>query len=131
MMAASIADNLRLGNVNATRQDMEQALRHACAWDFVSTLPNGLDTILSEGGKGLSHGQAQRLSIARALLRKAPVLILDEATSDLDPDTEAQVLQNLSGLGITCILATHRSSVLARCSKVCRIQDGILTQVTT
>lgn len=127
MMAASVADNLRLGNPEATEMEMIQALQAACAWEFVE--PLGLNTVVGEGGKGFSQGQAQRLSIARALLRKAPVLLLDEATSDLDPETEARVLENLSQLGKTCILTTHRSTVSDRCDSIYRIENGNLNKI--
>jgi len=124
VLAGTIADNLRLADPNATREQMVGALKDACAWDFVKDLPDGLDSIVGEGGKGFSEGQAQRLSIARALIRKAPVMLLDEATSALDYDTERQVLKNLMRRGVTCILATHRSSVLEQCSAVYRVSDG-------
>lgn len=127
MMAASVADNLRLGDPEATEEELIQALQAACAWDFIS--PLGLDTMVGEGGKGFSQGQAQRLSIARALLRKAPILLLDEATSDLDPETESKVLENLSKLGKTCLLTTHRPTVSDRCDRIYRIENGTLTQI--
>ena len=91
ILAGTIEDNLRLGNPDLTQQQMEQALRDACAWDFVSALPQGLQTPVGEGGKGLSEGQAQRIAIARAFVRKAPFLILDEATSALDNTSEKYI----------------------------------------
>ena len=127
MMAASVADNLRLGSPDASDEEMIQALKDACAWEFIE--PLGLNTWVSEGGKGFSQGQAQRLAIARALLRKAPILLLDEATSDLDPQTESRVLRNLSRLGKTCILTTHRTTVSEQCDHIIRIQSGKLIQI--
>ena len=84
----------------------------------------GMDTPIGEGGKGLSEGQAQRLAIARALVRKAPVMLLDEVTSALDQETEQRVLHNLMRRGVTTIVITHRMSVLSLCSGAYRVQDG-------
>ena len=86
-MSGTIRDNLRLGRLNATDDEMREALKQSCA-DFVFDLPEGLDTICSESGGGLSEGQAQRISIARALLRNRSIMLFDEATSALDPETE-------------------------------------------
>ena len=95
VLSGTIADNLRLVRPQATEEELEQALRLACAWDFVSRLPEGLHASVGERGRGLSEGQAQRLAIARAILKDAPVLLLDEATSALDVATERQVLRNI------------------------------------
>ena len=105
---------------------MEKALRLACAWDFVSQLPEGLYAPLGERGSGLSEGQLQRLSIARAILSPAPILLMDEATSALDRETERQVVQNLfaDGSGRTVIVTTHRSSLLTYCHKVYVLEEG-------
>ena len=95
------------------------ALRIACADDFVSKLPDGLDTHLGEHGAGLSEGQMQRLSIARAIFSQSPILLLDEATSALDGDTEVRLLENLRALeDITVIVVTHRPAALTYCDRV-------------
>lgn len=112
LFSGTIRDNLRLGNPAATESQMEQALRMAEA-AFVLSLPRGLDTPCGEGGGGLSEGQAQRIAIARALLRPCRILLLDEATSALDIHTENALLNNIKhGLqGITIIFITHRLAV--------------------
>ncbi len=130
VMAGTVADNLRLARPDATEEEMRAALRDACALDFVEALPLGLNSPIGEGGKGLSEGQAQRIAIARALIRRAPVMLLDEVTSALDQATEAQVLKNLTNLGLTTILTTHRPSVLTQCHRVYRVENGTVTQLT-
>ena len=119
LFSGTIRDNLLLGNPNATEEDMRKALETACA-GFVMDRPDGLDAVCGELGAGLSEGQAQRIAIARALLRKGSVLLLDEATSALDMQTEGQLLKNLSerGAGQTVICVTHRPAVIAYCSQV-------------
>lgn len=124
VLSGTIAENLRLVNPDVTEAEMIEALEDACAWEFVRELPGGLYGTIGEGGKGLSEGQAQRISIARALVRSAPVMLLDEVTSALDFDTEQRVLANLTRRGVTCIAATHRPSVLGMCSRVYRVRDG-------
>lgn len=115
MLSGTIRDNLLLGNVDATDEEMYAALDEACA-DFVRELPEGLDTEMSEQGVGLSEGQAQRVCIARALLRNSPLMILDEATSALDPETEKKLLNNiLEERSHTVIFITHRPVVLNYC----------------
>ena len=115
MLSGSIRDNLLLGNVDATEEQMYEALDEACA-DFVRELPDGLDTEMTEQGGGLSEGQAQRICIARALLRNSPLMILDEATSALDPETEKKLLNNiLENNSRTVIFITHRPVVLRYC----------------
>ena len=95
MFSGTIAENMRMVNEEATDEDVINALKTACAWDFIKQLPAGINSTLGERGRGLSEGQAQRISIARALLRGAPILLLDEATSALDRETEEQVLNNI------------------------------------
>ena len=119
LFSGTIRDNLLLGNPDATEDDMREALETACA-GFVLKRPDGLDTICGELGAGLSEGQAQRIAIARALLRKGSVLLLDEATSALDMQTEQQLLKNLASreAGQTIICVTHRPAVISYCTQV-------------
>ena len=131
VFAGTIAQNLRLVAPNATDEELEQALKIACAYDFVQQLPDGLNHRLGAGGRGISEGQAQRLAIARALLRRAPVMLLDEATSALDSETERRLMDNLrrSGFVNTCILVTHRPSSALFCNRAYDIRNGFCREV--
>ena len=131
IFTGSIAHNLRIVAPDATESEMEQALKVACAWEFVQQFPDGLHHPLSAGGRGVSEGQAQRLAIARALLRKAPVLLLDEATSGLDVATERRLMENLrrSGMVRTCILVTHRPGSAEFCNRAYEIRNGQISEV--
>jgi ABC-type bacteriocin/lantibiotic exporter with double-glycine peptidase domain len=125
-ISGTIMDNLRMAKPRASLEEMEFALKQACAWDFVSALPLKMESSIGEHGIGLSEGQQQRLAIARALLRDAPILILDEATSALDKKTEEQLLKNIQSAlhGRTCLVITHRSAALKLCSQVYRLSLG-------
>ncbi|WP_455582721.1 ABC transporter ATP-binding protein [Dysosmobacter sp.] len=131
ILSGTIAENLLMVKEDATREQMEEALRLACAWEFVEKLPGGLDAGVGERGRGLSEGQAQRLAIARAILKDAPVLLLDEATSALDVATERRVLRGIAARcpGKTCIVTTHRPSVLGLCRRVYCVTDGRVTEL--
>ena len=131
IFAGTVAENLRLVRPEATDAELEQALEVACALDFVRQLPGGLNHLLGAGGRGVSEGQAQRLAIARALLKKAPILLLDEATSAMDMEMEGRLLANLraSGMVHTCILVTHRPGSTAFCNRAYEIREGVVTEV--
>ena len=118
LLSGTIRENLLLGNPKATEEQMNEALRCAAA-DFVFSLPKGIDSICGEMGDGLSEGQAQRISIARAVLKNSPILLLDEATSALDEDTERFVIQNIIEKynDRTLIFITHRPEVLRYCTQ--------------
>ena len=121
LLSGTIRDNLRMGRLDATDDEMFDALDKACA-GFVRELPAGLDTNCAEAGGGLSEGQAQRIAIARALLRKGCVMIFDEATSALDPETERELLDNLlRDHSHTIIFITHRPAVVDYCDQVLRM----------
>lgn len=125
MFSGTIKSNMKMVKPDATDGEIIDALKLACAWDFVEKLPNGIESELQERGGGLSEGQAQRLSIARAILRKSPLLLLDEATSALDVATERRVLKNImtDEYPRTCIVTTHRPTVLNLCNRVYSIRD--------
>ena len=125
LFSGTIRENIRMGKLDATEEEFTEALKMSAAYDFVQELPNGIDTVIGERGHGISEGQAQRIAIARALIRKAPFLILDEATSSLDPQTELSVLQGIQQLEPkpTCLIITHRMSVLPYCDRQIRIED--------
>lgn len=122
LMSGTIRENLRLGKLDATENEMYEALNTSCA-EFVAELPLGLDTPCSETGGGLSEGQAQRIAIARALLRDRSIMVFDEATSALDPETERTLLRNiLEKNRKTVIFITHRPAVVDYCDQVLRIE---------
>lgn len=124
LISGTIRENLLLGNPDASDDDMREALGMACA-GFVYDFPDALDTLTAEGGAGLSEGQAQRIAIARALLRNRSIMLFDEATSALDPDTERRLLENILGAdGKTVIFITHRKAVVDYCQKVLCLNAG-------
>ena len=122
LFSGTIRDNLLLGRPEATDAELWEVLRLACA-EFVEALPNKLDSLCGEQGGGLSEGQAQRIAIARSLLRPGSVLLFDEATSALDPETERRLLENMAKTrgGRTVIFITHRPSVLEYCDRILRV----------
>ncbi len=126
VFSGNIADNLRIVRPDATDEELKNALETADAWEFISKLPEGMYTSVSEKGVNFSEGQVQRISIARALLRDAPLVIMDEATSALDAKTEETVLANMmkSYPNRTRIITTHRPSMLKYCTRVYRINEN-------
>ena len=125
LFSGSIADNMRMIRPDASDDEIVRALKTACAYDFVSKMPNGIDTLLGEDNFGLSEGQAQRIAIARAVLSDSPVILLDESTSAIDLQTEKQLLENIKSLSEkkTCIIITHKVSVTEICSRVYSVAD--------
>ena len=122
----TIAANIGLGDLSANREAIIQAAKSADAHGFISALPDGYDTVLGEDGAGLSGGQRQRLSIARAILRDAPILLLDEATSALDTESEAKVQAALERLsqGRTTLVIAHRLATIQNADKIYVIDGG-------
>ncbi len=125
LFSGTIRENILMGKEDATEAEIIESLKISAAYDFVMQLPKGLDTQIGERGHGISEGQAQRIAIARAVIRKAPFLILDEATASLDEKTELSVLEGIRGLTPkpTCLLITHRRSVLDYCDREIKIEQ--------
>ena len=126
LLKMSIYDNVRMGRKDATREEVMEALKNAQCEDIIGKLPDGIDTVIGAKGTYVSGGEAQRLSIARAMLKNAPVLILDEATAFADPDNEAKVQQGFSQLseGKTVIMIAHRLSSVVDADRICVLKDG-------
>lgn len=123
LISGTIRENLLMGNPNATEDQMREALHIACA-DYVLDLPDGIDSLITESGGGISEGQAQRISVARSLLRHGSIMILDEVTSALDEETELEMLRRLTKekIGKTLIFVTHRPAVIKHCTQVLKIE---------
>lgn len=130
LFSGTIEENIRAGYPAASVEEIQAAARAACAIDFIEELADGMKSKIGERGIGLSEGQAQRISIARALLRKAPILILDEATSSLDIASEMHVLKSIHELKPTrtCIVITHRPTALRICSRILKLENGCLIE---
>lgn len=132
ILCGTVAENLRIVKPDATDDELVEVLKQAGAWKFVSKMPEGINAKIGERNHNLSEGQAQRISIARALLRNSPVLLMDEATSSLDVETEKLVLKNImtDNPNRICILTTHRPSMLKYCSRIFRLgEDGSLEEL--
>lgn len=124
LLSGTLRENVAFVAPNATDEEILEAARIACADEFISELPEGLDTVIAERGGGLSEGQVQRIAIARAILSGAPILLLDEATSALDEATEERLLKNLRELeNITCIIISHKKAAEQICDKIVTISD--------
>lgn len=133
LIKASIMENVRMGNPYATREEIMQALKNAQCMDIIEKLPNGVDTIIGTKGVYLSGGEQQRIAIARAFLKNAPVIILDEATAFADPDNETKVQAAFSKLskGKTVIMIAHRLSTVTGVDKIYVVKDGQIAESGT
>ena len=133
LLKMSIYDNVRMGRKDATREEVMEALKNAQCEDIIGKLPDGIDTVIGAKGTYVSGGEAQRLSIARAMLKNAPVLILDEATAFADPDNEAKIQQAFSKLseGKTVIMIAHRLSSVVDADRICVLKDGEIVESGT
>lgn len=124
VLSGTVKDNITLCNPDVDEERLINAAKAAEIYDYISSLPDGFDTVLSERGAGLSEGQIQRISIARALLTEAPVLLLDEATSALDETTETRVLENIKAMSAkTVVFITHRNTSLKVCDRIIRVEN--------
>ena len=126
----TIKNNIAYGNIDCPMEDIENAAKAANAYDFIMGFPDGFDTQIGESGYALSGGQRQRLSIARALIKNAPILILDEATSSLDSEAEIEVQEALDNLlaNRTTIVIAHRLSTIFRANKIYVLADGAIVE---
>ena len=130
LLKMSIFDNARMGKKDATREEVMEALKNAQCEDIIDKLSDGIDTVIGSKGTYLSGGEAQRISIARAMLKNAPILILDEATAFADPDNEAKVQAAFTKLsqGKTVIMIAHRLSSVVGVDRICVLKEGEICQ---
>lgn len=133
LLKMSIFDNVRMGKKDATREEVLAALKSAQCEDIIEKLPDGIDTVIGSKGTYVSGGEAQRISIARAMLKNAPILILDEATAFADPDNEAKVQEAFSNLskGKTVLMIAHRLSSVSGADRICVLKDGEIAEMGT
>ncbi|APF28136.1 ABC transporter family protein [Clostridium sporogenes] len=126
----TIRNNILFGNPNATEEEIVKAAKEACCHDFIIALPDGYDTIVGERGSSLSGGEKQRISIARAILKNAPIVILDEATASIDPENEHLIKQAISALthGKTIIIIAHRLATIEKADQILVVDGGIIVQ---
>ncbi|MBG9798173.1 ABC transporter ATP-binding protein [Brevibacillus laterosporus] len=126
----TIRNNIRYGRENATQAEIEEAAKEACCHDFIMKLPLGYDTMVGEGGSTLSGGERQRISIARAILKNAPVILLDEATSSLDPENEVEMQRAISRLikGRTVIMIAHRLKTVVNADRIIVLDKGKIVE---
>ena len=129
----TVANNIRYGKEDATQEEIENAARLANCYDFIMQMPDGFDTMIGEGGSTLSGGEKQRISIARAILKNAPVVLLDEATSSLDPENEAQIQQAISRLvqGRTVVVIAHRLKTVVGADTILVLDQGRIVEQGT
>lgn len=128
LFADTIENNIKFGCPDATHEQVVEAAKKACCHNFISALPDGYDTVIGEGGGTLSGGEKQRIAIARAMLKNAPVVILDEATAYIDPENEALVQKAISTLtvGKTLIVIAHRLSTIVGADNIVVVKDGTI-----
>lgn len=126
----SIRENIRMGRLSATDQEVEDVARKCGCHDFIMALPNGYDTVIGESGATLSGGERQRISIARAILKDTPIILLDEATSSVDPENEAELQQAIEKLteDKTVIIIAHRLKTVRNAQQIVVIVNGEIAQ---
>lgn len=133
LLKMSIFDNIRLGKKDATREEVLEALKNAQCEDIIEKLPDGIDTMIGAKGTYVSGGEAQRLAIARVMLKNAPILILDEATAFADPDNESRMQKAFSELskGKTVLMIAHRLSSIVDADRIFVLKDGEIAESGT
>lgn len=133
LFADTIENNIKFGKPDATHEEVIKAAKSACCHDFISSLPNGYETVIGESGASLSGGEKQRISIARAILKDAPIIILDEATSSVDPENEAELQQAIELLtrNKTVIMIAHRLKTIRKADQIIVLADGKIAQQGT
>ena len=126
----SVENNIKFGCPGATHEQVVAAAKAACCHSFITALPNGYDTVIGEGGSTLSGGEKQRISIARAILKNAPIVILDEATASVDPENEHLIQQALSALtrGKTILTIAHRLATIQHADQILVVDDGHIAE---
>ncbi len=133
LFSGTVRDNMKWGNENASDDEIEDALKQAQAWDFISNLPEKLDSKVEQGGSNFSGGQKQRMCIARALLKKPKIIIMDDSTSAVDMATDAKIRETFSkGLkGITTIIIAQRVKSIEHCDRIIVMDDGKIQAIGT
>ncbi len=129
----TIANNIKFGKTNATMDEVIEAAKKACCHDFIKSLPNGYNTVIGEGGSNISGGEKQRISIARAILKDAPIIILDEATSNIDPENESRLQEAIAELtkDKTIIMIAHRLKTVKQADQIIVLDNGNIVQKGT
>ncbi len=130
LFADTIENNIKFGCPNATHAQVVEAAKKACSDDFIEDLPKGYDTVIGEGGASLSGGEKQRISIARAMLKDAPIVILDEATANVDPENEDRLQRTIEALtgGKTIIMIAHRLKTVKNADQILVVDHGEIVQ---
>jgi len=133
LFADTVANNIRFGQPEAPMERVIDAAKKACCHDFIMQLPDGYDTVIGEGGASLSGGEKQRISIARAIMKDAPIIVLDEATANVDPENEAELIEAIEALTKekTIIMIAHRLKTVRHADQILVIRDGRLVQQGT
>ena len=133
LFADTIENNIKFGRQNASHEEVVEAAKKACCHDFIMKLPNGYDTVIGEGGASLSGGEKQRISIARAIMKDAPVIILDEATANVDPENEKELVEAVEALTKekTIIMIAHRLKTVRHADQIVVVDKGRIAQLGT
>ena len=133
LFADTVENNIKFGNPTATHAQVAAAAKSACCNDFIERLPNGYNTVIGEGGASLSGGERQRISIARAMLKNAPIVILDEATANVDPENEDRLQKAIEALtrNKTIIMIAHRLKTVKNADQILVVQNGRIVQKGT